>query len=141
MFTAIERANLVIEGLRAYSGYDSRSEMAYLLGEALTIRAMVYYDIIKAWGDVPARFVPVESDNIYGGKGSRDVIFKQILADLEEAIPYLPYPGANAKTSRTDRVNKMFAEGLYARIALMASGYAIRPDDGAVGTGDRKSVV
>ena len=30
----------------------------------------------------------------------------------------------------------MFAQGLYARIALMASGYAQRPDDGMVGTGD-----
>lgn len=136
MFTAIERANLVIEGLRAYSGYDSRSEMAYLLGEALTIRAMVYYDIIKAWGDVPARFVPVESDNIYVGKDSRDVIFKQILSDLEEAIDYLPYPGASTQTSRTDRVSKVFAEGLYARIALAASGYAIRPADDKIGTGD-----
>ncbi len=136
MFTAIERANLVIEGLRAYSDYKNRSEMAYLLGEALTIRAMVYYDIVKAWGDVPARFVPVQSDNIYVGKDSRDVIFKQILADLEEAIDYLPYPGATAQTSRTDRVSKMFAEGLYARIALAASGYAIRPADDKIGTGD-----
>ena len=34
----------------------------------------------------------------------------------------------------------MFAQGLYARIALMASGYAIRPDDGMVGTNDLGTV-
>ena len=30
--------------------------MAQLLGEALTLRAVIYNDLIKAWGDVPARF-------------------------------------------------------------------------------------
>ena len=68
------------------------------------------------------------------------MIFNQILSDLEEAIAYLPYPGQTKATSRTDRVNKVFAEGLYARIALLASGYAIRPDDGMVGTGDLGTV-
>ena len=136
MYMGIERANLVIEGIRAYGDPQNRPEMAYLLGEALTLRAMIYYDLTKAWGDVPARFVSLTSETIYAPKDSRDVIFKQILSDLEEAIPYLPYPGADAATSRTDRVNKVFAEGLYARIALMASGYALRPEDGQVGTGD-----
>ena len=136
MYMGIERANLVIEGLREYGNTAERADMAYLLGEALTLRAMIYYDLTKAWGDVPARFASLTSETIYAPKDSRDVIFKQILADLDEAIPYLPYPGATSATSRTDRVNKVFAEGLYARIALAASGYAIRPDDGKVGTGD-----
>ena len=136
MYTGIERANLVIEGLREYGNTENDADMAYLLGEALTLRAMIYYDLIKAWGDVPARFASVNAETIYMPKESRDVIFKQILSDLDEAIPYLPNPGATAATSRADRVNKVFAEGLYARIALMASGYALRPDDGKVGTGD-----
>ena len=140
MYMGIERANLVIEGLRQYGDTENKSDMAYLLAEALTLRAMIYYDLVKAWGDVPARFESLTSETIYAPKASRDVIFKQILADLEEAIPNLPYPGATAATSRTDRVNKVFAEGLYARIALMASGYAIRPDDNAVGTGDLGTV-
>ena len=140
MYTAIERANLTIAGLREYADIEHSADLAYLLGEALTLRAMVYYDMIKAWGDIPARFEAVTSETIYLPKSSRDVIFKQILADLEEAIPYLPYPGKTAQTSRTDRINKVFAEGLYARIALAASGYAIRPDDGKEGTGDLGTV-
>ncbi len=140
MYMGIERANLVIEGIRQYGNVEERADMAYLLGEALTLRAMIYYDLTKAWGDVPARFSSLTTETIYAPKQSRDVIYKQILADLDEAIPYLPYPGESAATSRTDRVNKVFAEGLYARIALMASGYAIRPDDGMVGTGDLGSI-
>ena len=140
MYMGIERANLVIEGLREYGKVEEQADMAYLLGEALTLRAMIYYDLTKAWGDVPARFTSLTSETIYAPKESRDVIYKQILSDLEEAIPYLPYPGATSATSRTDRVNKVFAEGLYARIAMAASGYAIRPDDGKVGTGDLGTV-
>lgn len=136
MYEAIERANLCIEGIRTYGHPEVNADMAYLLGEVLTLRAMIYYDLTRAWGDVPARFESTTSATIYKPKESRDVIYKQLLADLDEAIPYLPYPGATAPTSRTDRVNKLFAEGLYARIALMASGYAQRPDDGMVGTGD-----
>ena len=140
MYTAIERANLAIEGLREYGDIDNNKDMAYLLGEVLTLRAMIYYDLCKAWGDVPARFEPVKSETIYLPKSSRDVIFKQLLSDLEEAFKYLPYPGATNTTQRTDRVNKVFAEGLYARIALMASGYAMRPDEGEVGKGNIGSV-
>lgn len=136
MYEAIERANLCIEGIREYGDPAKNADMAYLLGETLTLRAMIYYDLIRAWGDVPARFESTTSETIYKAKVSRDEIFKQLLADLDEAIPHLPWPGATAATSRTDRVNRMFAIGQYARIALMASGYAQRPDDGMVGTGD-----
>lgn len=140
MYTAIERANLAVEGLRQYGNIAEQEDMAYLLGEVLTLRAMIYYDLCKAWGDVPARFEPVTSETIYLPKSSREVIFKQLLADLDEAIGYLPYPGQTSATKRTDRINKVFAEGLYARIALMAAGYALRPEDGMVGTGDLGSV-
>ena len=140
MFVGVERANLAIEGLRTYGDIENQPDMAYLLGEALTLRAMIYYDLIKAWGDVPARFEPINSDNIFMAKSSRDTIFVQILKDLEEAIPYLYWPGQSTQTATTDRINKAFACGLYARIALAASGYARRPDDGTVGTGNQGSV-
>ena len=140
MFVGIERANLAIEGLRAYGDVENQPDMAYLLGEALTLRAMIYYDLTKAWGDVPARFEPINSDNIFMAKSSRDTIYVQILKDLEEAIPYLYWPNESSQTATTDRINKAFACGLYARIALAASGYALRPDDGTVGTGNIGSV-
>ena len=140
MFVGVERANLAIEGLRTYGDIENQPDMAYLLGEALTLRAMIYYDLIKAWGDVPARFEPINSDNIFMAKSCRDTIYVQILKDLEEAITYLYWPNESTQTATTDRINKAFACGLYARIALAASGYALRPDDGTVGTGNQGSV-
>jgi len=140
MYTAIERANLIIEGVNKYGDLKNDPDICQILGEALTLRAMIYYDLIKAWGDVPARFTPVSVDEMYVAKSSRDVIFKQILSDLDLAIGYLYLPGESNFTAKTTRINKLFAEGLYARIALTAAGYALRPDDGCVGTGDAGSV-
>lgn len=140
MYIGVERANLCISGLRKYGDVENNQDMRYLLGEALTLRAFLYFDLIKGWGDVPARFEPVEASSIYVAKSDRDVIYKQILADLEEAFNYLPLPNEMEITTSTDRVSRAFAKGLYARIALAASGYALRPDDGQVGTGNIGSV-
>ncbi len=38
--------------------------MAQLLGEALTLRAVIYLDLVKAWGDVPARFEPITTETL-----------------------------------------------------------------------------
>lgn len=140
MFGGIERANLAIEGLRQYGNVENDPKMAYLLGEALTLRAFIYFDLIKGWGDVPARFVPISSETIYLPKSDRDVIYKQILKDLQESFDYLYWPNEASQTTSVDRVNLAFAKSLYARIALAASGYAQRPADGKVGTGDPGSV-
>ena len=126
-FNGIEAANCCIEGIRAYGNPESNADMAYLLGESLTLRAQYYYDLIRAWGDVPARFTSVNQSSIYLAKSDRDVIYKQIIADLKEAANYLPWPGKAERTKTTERVNKAFALGLRARLILMAEGYSQRP--------------
>ena len=136
LFSGIERANLSIDGIRTYGNPETRPEMAALLGEALVLRAVLYTELLKAYGEVPARFAPVTPETIYLNKSDRDVIYKQLLADLEEAIGYIDY----YSPSSTDRVGKAFAQGMYARVALMASGYAQRPDNGQVGTGNMGSI-
>ncbi len=138
--TGIERANLCIAGLRQHGNIEKDPDMAYLLGEALTYRAFYYFDLIKMWGDVPLRTEPVTSETIYLPKTDRDEIYKVILADLEEAMNYLYWPDAAKQTVNRDRMNKAFAKGLYARIALSAAGWAWRPAEGKVGTGDLGSL-
>src|SRR5690606_36989872 len=92
MYQGIERANLCIRGLRTYGNPTPGSFMGYLLGEALTLRAVYYADLLKAHGDVPARFEPITTETIYIEKSSRDVIYKQLIADLAEATALVPWP-------------------------------------------------
>ena len=140
LMVGIERANLCISGLRNYGNVENDARMAALLGEALCARALIYTELLKAHGEVPARFEPITPETIYLPKSDRDVIYKQLLADLEEAFDYMEWPGQSASTMKTDRPSLAFAKGLYARIALMASGYSQRPDDGLVNTGNIGSV-
>ncbi|WP_278020525.1 RagB/SusD family nutrient uptake outer membrane protein [Flavobacterium ginsengisoli] len=128
MYSGIERANIAIRGLRTYGNPTPGSELGYLLGEALTLRAIYYADLVKAWGDVPARFEPLNNETLYVSKSSRDVIYKQIIADLGEVATLVPWPGGSAATSSVERINKAFVKGFRARLALAASGYQQYPD-------------
>ena len=127
-YEGIERANLAIEGLRQYGDVANNKNMAQLLGEALTLRAVIYADLTKAWGDVPARFAPNNNDNIYMPRCNRDSIYKVLLADLKEAEDYCYWPNQNSVTKTTERVSKSFVKALRARIALYAGGYGLRGD-------------
>lgn len=137
LMTGVERANLAISKIRKYGSVETRPEMAKRLGEALVLRALIYAELLKAFGEVPARFDSVTDNtgDIYKNKSDKDVIYNQLLADLEESFGYLDYT-----VQSTDRVGLAFAKGLYARLALAASGYSLRPDDGLVGTGNAGTI-
>lgn len=128
MFEALERCNLAIAGLRKYGNTESDSRMAHLLGEALTLRAVIYTDIINCWGDVPARFEPVSAETIYIPVSNKDVIYKQLITDLQEAQKLVYWPNEAELTSTVEHINKAFVKGLLARICMQASGYSVRED-------------
>jgi len=130
IYQGIERANLAIAGIRKYGNPAEGNDMGQLLGEALTMRAFFYYDLIKWWGDVPARFEPVKEATIYIPKSNRDTIYNQIIKDLQEATVLLYAPGASKYTTTTKRVSKDAARGLLARVSLSAAGYSMRPISG-----------
>ncbi|MCU4177265.1 RagB/SusD family nutrient uptake outer membrane protein [Carboxylicivirga sp. N1Y90] len=126
LYRGIERANVCIRGLRTYGSPEPGTEMGQLLGEAITLRTIFYSDLLKAHGDIVARFEPITSETIYMSKSNRDVIYKQLIADLEEAATLVAWPNETAATSTTEMVNKAFVKAFRARLCLWASGYAQR---------------
>lgn len=128
MYEGIERANLCIQGLRTYGDPQPGTVLGQLLGEALTLRAVYYADLLKTWGDVPARFEPINTATIYLPKTSRDEIYKLLLADLGEASGLVAWPDENSMTATVEQVNKAFVKGFRARLALAASGFSQYPD-------------
>ena len=127
MFQGIERANICISGIRQYGNPLAGSEMGQLLGEALTLRAIYYADLIKTWGDVPYRFAPMTNATIYLAKTNRDDIYKQLIADLGEASTLVAWPNQTSYTSTVEHVNKAFVKAFRARLAMAASGYQLYP--------------
>lgn len=130
MYGIIEDANDIIEGIRQsplfVEGNDSYQEMGRYLGEALTIRAMVYFDMLRYWGDIPMKLETSQPDlsNAFMAKTDRDVIMDTLMVDLEEATKLLPWAGENGYT--TEHVTKGYAHALLAQIAMTRAGYAIR---------------
>jgi starch-binding outer membrane protein, SusD/RagB family len=125
IYSGIERANICIRGIRKYGKPAEGNEMGQYLGEALTLRAIYYADLLKGWGDVVARFEPITPETIYLPKSNRDVIYKQLIADLGEASNLVGWPGSGL-TASTEKINKAFVKGFRARLCLVAAGYSQR---------------
>jgi starch-binding outer membrane protein, SusD/RagB family len=128
MYSGIERANICIKGLRAYGNPLPGTELGQLLGESLTLRAVYYADLLKGWGDVIPRFDPITTETLYLAKTNRDIIYKQLIADMAEASGLVAWPNETSATVSVERINKAFVKGLRARLCLAASGYSQYPD-------------
>lgn len=131
IYRAIERLNLVIanvpkSSLVAGETEDSR-RMWTFYAEALTMRALLYTELVRNWGDVPFRIEPASDQTFYLPRTDRDEIYEQLIADLDEAEALLPWVG-EAGYSTVERATKGFAKGLKARIALYRAGYSLRAD-------------
>lgn len=131
MYGIIENANLAIEGvdnstLAKTEGSDGRA-MQRFKAEALTIRAMIYFDLIRFFGDIPMKMESSKPDlsNAYLEKTDRDVIMEHLITDLEAAIEVLPWAYESSNYT-TERVTKGYAHALLANIALTRGGWAIR---------------
>ncbi|MCQ2343007.1 MAG: RagB/SusD family nutrient uptake outer membrane protein [Paludibacteraceae bacterium] len=130
--SAIERCNVVIDGICAYSD-TTDATFRYLLGETLTLRAFCYLEMVKLWGDVPACFSSFDGNHIedlYIKKTDRNVIYEQLRSDLRWAADLMPWSaGCPGKAANfTGRASKALALGLLARMDLMYAGLAMRPD-------------
>ena len=129
--TAIERCNNIIEGIEEFGDLNN-AKMQYLLGEAYFLRSFCYLDMVKLWGDVPARFVSISKDpeGMKMPKSDRTNVLKQLRVDLKKAADLMPWsnecPGA-AQNS-TCRPSKGAALALLARVDLMYAGKGVRPD-------------
>lgn len=124
IYSAIERCNNAVEGIKKYGNPQPGTHMGALYAEALTLRAFFYFDLIKYWGDVPARFEPLTMETAWIPKSDRVVIYNHILNDLAIADEYGAWPGEYSYTT-VERANRGFAKALRARVAMSAAGKAL----------------
>lgn len=130
MYKMIERANVIVEGVnnssKAQAADSDGRAMKRYKGEAITIRAMAYFDLIRFFGDIPLQCEPTKPDlsNAFIPKADRDSIMDRLIVDLNEAIDLLPWAGQSGYT--TEHVTKGYAHSLLANIALTRAGWAIR---------------
>lgn len=129
MYKAIEYANVCIDGLpkMSVSGTDEKKRDA-LLGEALAVRAYAYWNLVRFYGDVPFTIIPTsQAATFSSSRTSRDVIWDQCVADLQQAVELLPWK-SEGMVATPERFTKNAAYGILARVALYAAGYSLRWD-------------
>jgi starch-binding outer membrane protein, SusD/RagB family len=133
IYKLIERANLCVEGIKASPAMatSDSTEMKAYMGEAMTLRALAYFELVKNWGDVPFKFEPTKYDlsNVYITPTNRDTIYENLITDLLLAEKYVPWV-KSSKYPTVEKVTKGFVKGLIAKIALFRGGYSIRNKSG-----------
>lgn len=127
-YRIIESTNLAISKLKKMSETTKRNA---LLGEALSIRAFCYLNLIRIYGDVPAVWTPMEEldpndeNTFYPKRSSRDEIYDQIISDLQQATDWVPWFKESGYAT-AERLSKQGVYALLARTALYAGGYSLR---------------
>ena len=97
LYRGVEKANLCIEQIpqmKQYSGgtESEKKELRRLHGEALTLRAQFYFELIRNWGDVPAPMIPAyRQTDLFIGAADRDSTYDKLLADLAVAKELVPW--------------------------------------------------
>lgn len=125
-YKRIERCNLAIYRLR---GMEQTDKVKALIGEAVTLRAYIYFNLIRFFGDVPFQTEPLEllnpedEDVKYPTRTSRDVIYDYIINDMVETIDDMPW---QSQAGWTERLTRNSAKGILARICLHAAGWSLR---------------
>jgi hypothetical protein len=91
-----------------------------LIGEAKFLRALIYFDLVRAYGDVPTPLqVPVGPE--INKRTPKDQVYTIIETDLLDAISVLPDSYANADKGRATSGS---AKGILSKVYLYMEKYA-----------------
>jgi starch-binding outer membrane protein, SusD/RagB family len=118
LYVGVRRANVVIEKVPPIS-MDTGLRNRYI-AEAKFIRALLYFDFVRAWGGVP--LITTTSPPLQVPRASVQDVYNLIISDLEYAISHLPL---KSQYSLTDdgRATKGAAEGLLAKVYLFRNDF------------------
>ncbi|OGX90551.1 RagB/SusD family nutrient uptake outer membrane protein [Hymenobacter coccineus] len=114
-FIALQRANIVIQKVPDIANIDPAIKNR-CIGEAQFLRAKMYFDLVRAYGDVPLFTAPPTSPAAVNIPRSPAAdVYKQIEQDLTDAIGNLPpsYSGEDL-----GRATKWAATGLLAKVYI-----------------------
>lgn len=130
IYPLIYSCNAAIEGLNS-SNTLTPAVKERLLGEAYFIRAFCYFYLVNLYGDVPLITSTSFKTSIQTPRTSTDIVYQQIVSDLNQASNFLDYNyvKADAKTpysfDEEERVrpNRAAAIAMLARVQLYLKNY------------------
>lgn len=122
-YQAVGRANILLTNLQTNTIISEATKNA-AIGEASFVRAIVYYNLVRAYGSVPMRLVPVTNAQETGqALEPIDNIYAQIIADLQVAEANLP-----VTTTKPGRATQGAAKLALADVYLTRGNYPLARD-------------
>lgn len=126
-FYVVNRCNFVITKIGDSSAHLGLSDDSYnkILGQALFIRGMAYYELATYYQTVPlfndySQYATLET--IFANSSTQDQIFDQAEEDLSRAMKMLPSRDAGGEWA-TGRATCGAAAGYYARVLMFRHKY------------------
>lgn len=125
-YKGIYRCNMLLSKMEQISWDGQESLRAVYESEARFIRAYLYFDMVRLWGNIPLITVPT-TENV--PQANPDDVYKLIAEDLVFAAENLPSTSYGAQSASTyGRVTKWAAESMIGRVYLYYTGYYGKPD-------------
>lgn len=146
-YAEVRRCNYIINN----ANLADKVENDNFIAQARLIRAMQYYEMVRALGDVPlvTKVLDINSPELYGERTPRNQVMDFVLEDLNFAVANITLQSSKVEFSKdlanamkseiclyeaafskyhkndTERANKFYAEVINACKAIMAGGYSI----------------
>jgi len=120
-YSGIEKANWIL--LKVPANNMDTARRTAILGEAYYLRAFYHWTLTKNFGDVVVKTNPsISIDSAIIGKTPQAGVYKQIFADLDQAVSKLPSYSTSIQKGRPSRE---VALALYAKAALYNNNWAL----------------
>lgn len=118
-YIGIQQCNVVLNRVGNVPGLTDDKKNT-TIGEMKFLRGLMYFNLVRIFGDVPLVTQETSNVNDYFGQGrtASEEVYKQIVADLTEASSLLP-----EKESQRGRANKWAALGILAKVELTLKDY------------------
>lgn len=117
-YAAVDACNVAIKYLPG-NPVISESIRSQFQGEVHFLRAFYYWHMVNIWGPIPYNSVPFTEVVTTAVRVPEEVIYSNILSDLDKAIVY--FEGYKIKTD--GRANYWSARALKARVLLYAASW------------------
>ncbi|WP_394994519.1 RagB/SusD family nutrient uptake outer membrane protein [Emticicia sp.] len=119
-YKVVSRANELLDGMKRGEAATPKTSYAKMQAEAITLRAWAYFNLMVWYGDVVYYTVPLKPEEYETqSRTPVETIVKALYKDLDDAYTVLDF-----NPSERGRVNKGFAYGLKARLAMLIKDYA-----------------
>lgn len=115
-YRGIYRCNELISREEQIAWKESDSQHGSYIGQARALRALLYFDMVRMWENIPLLTVPTKE---YVPQAHPDEVYALIISDLKYAAENIP----EQEGAFDGHITKYAAEALLARVYLFYSGF------------------